>query len=144
MNQPTSKLTRRSFAAACGSASAAALGAWPSTGINVNEFRELSAELTGFPASALDVQFAAELAEALAAVGLGDELKRRLKASGGAFHDLETEIIAAWYSGVLPTPSGPVVGTFQGALIWPALVFAAPPGLCRTPQSWSEPPAASA
>lgn len=107
-------------------------------------FLKLSAELTGLPASALDAQFAHRLVEALAAGGRSGELGRRLKAPGSEFAALETEIIAAWYSGVLPAPSGAVVGTFQGALIWAALGFGRPPGVCGAPQDWSKPPPAAA
>ena len=105
---------------------------------------ELFAELTGFPASALDAPFAQQLAAALAAVGRIDELERRLRAPGDEFASLETEIIAAWYSGQLPAPSGPMVGTFRNALIWAALGFATAPGVCGAPEDWSKPPQAAA
>ena len=145
MKPSTHALSRRSFALYCGSATVAAtFGAavpeTPESGL----FQKLSAALTGFPASALDAQFAHELAAALAASGRIDELERRLRAPGGEFGDLETQIIAAWYSGILPAPSGPMVGAFRDALIWTALGFASPPGVCGAPQDWSKPPKASA
>ena len=126
MTQSIDSLSRRSFAFLCSSASvAAAFGGSPPDTPEPGPLQNLFAELTGFPASALDAQFALELAEALATGGRADELQRRLRASDGDFDDLETEIIAAWYSGDLPAPNGPapngpVVGTFQGALIWTA------------------------
>ena len=136
-------LSRRSFALFCGSASVAAATGASLPGIpEVGPFRRLSAELTGLPTSALDARFARDLAEALAAGGRRAELERRLEAPGSEFEDLETEIIAAWYSGVLPIPSGPMVGTFRDALIWAALGFTRPPGVCGTPQDWSKPPQA--
>ena len=145
MKPPTHALSRRSFALLCGSATAAAafsapVPETPESGL----FQKLSAALTGFPASALDAHLGHELATALAASGRIDELELRLKAPGSEFGGLETEIIAAWYSGVLPTPSGPMVGTFRDALIWAALGFATPPGVCGVPQDWSKPPEASA
>ena len=145
MEPSTHALSRRSFALYCGSATvAAAFGATvpetPESGL----FQKLSAALTGLPAAALDAQFAQELAATLAAGGRIGELERRLRAPGSEFGDLETEIIAAWYSGILPTPSGPMVGTFRDALIWAALGFATPPGVCAAPQDWSKPPEASA
>ena len=145
MTPSATALNRRSFALFCGSASVAAAlgGAVPETS-ELGLFQEQSAALTGFPASALDAQFAHELATALAAGGRIGELERRLRAPGSEFGDLETEIIAAWYSGILPTPSGPMVGTFRDALIWAALGFATPPGVCAAPQDWSKPPEASA
>ena len=136
-------LSRRSFALLCGSATAAAaFGAAVPETPELGLFKKLSGALTGFPASALDARFARDLAEALAAGGRRAELERRLEAPGGEFEGLETEIIAAWYSGVLPTPSGPMVGTFRDALIWAALGFAMPPGVCGAPQDWSKPPQA--
>lgn len=141
MRQSIEPLSRRSFALFCGSASvAAALGASMPRGPELYPLQKLSAELTGFPASALDAQFARNLAEALTVGGRRDELERRLEAPGSELGDLETEIIAAWYSGVLPTPSGSMVGTFREALIWAALGFAMPPGICGAPQDWSKPP----
>ena len=141
MTPSIESLSRRSFALFCGSAGvAAALGAAMPEASELEPFQKLSAALTGFPASALDAQFAHELAAALAASGRADELERRLKAPVGECGDLDTEIIAAWYSGTLPAPSGPVVSTFRDALIWAALGFATPPGVCGAPQDWSKPP----
>ena len=137
-------LNRRSFTLFCGSAGvAAAFGAALPKSSELEPFRKLSAELTGFPVSALDPQLSARLLQALVAGGCRKELKRRVLAPGPEFGGLETEIIAAWYSGVTPAPSGPVVGTFQAALIWPALGFATPPGVCSAPQDWSKPPSAN-
>lgn len=145
MTPSIESLSRWSFAIFCGSASmAAALGASMPQAPELEPFQKLSAELTGLPASMLDAQFARDLAEALAVGGRSDELERRLTAPGSEFGDLETEIIAAWYSGVLPTPSGPMVGAFRDALIWAALGFARPPGVCGAPQDWSKPPPAAA
>ena len=145
MKPSSHAISRRSFALLCGSATAAAaLGAAVPETPELGRFQKLSAALTGFPASALDAQFAHELAAALAAGGRIGELERRLRAPDGEFGGLETEIIAAWYSGILPTPSGPTVGTFRNALVWAALGFATPPGVCGAPQDWSKPPQASA
>ena len=136
---------RRSFTLFCGSAGvAAALGASLSETPELGPFRKLCAELTGFPPSALDPQLTARLLQTLVEEGRGPELTSRLQAPSPEFADLEAEIIAAWYSGVLPAPSGPVVGTFQGALIWAALGFATPLGVCGAPQDWTNPPSAPA
>ena len=135
--------SRRSFALFCGSAAvAAALGAAAPESPELERLLKLSAALTGFPASAFDAQFAVRLAAALAANGRADELARWLNAPGGEFDELETEIIAAWHSGVLPAPAGPMVGAFRDALVWAALGFATPPGVCAAPQDWSKPPQA--
>ena len=142
MTQPVRHaLSRRSFTLFCGSVSvAAALGAAMPESPQLEPFRKLSAALTGFPVAALDPRIAARLLRGLVEAGRGKELTRRLRGPGDEFSVLETEIIAAWYSGVLPAPSRPVVGSFQGALIWAALGFATPPGVCGAPQDWSKPP----
>ena len=153
MTQPARHaLNRRSFTLFCGSVSVAvAFGASLSEAPELEPFRKLSADLTGFPIAALDPQSSAQLLQALVEVGRGEELKSRLQAPGSGFSGLETEIIAAWYSGVLPAPltramDAPGEGRLltQGALIWAALGFAGPPGVCGAPQDWSKPPLASA
>ena len=144
MKRSTDSLSRRSFALLCGcAAAAAALGAAVPETPQLERLVKLSAALTGFPASALDARFAAQLAAALAANGRASELERWLNGPDGEFEELETEIIAAWYSGVLPTSAGPTVGAFREALVWAALGFATPPGVCAAPWDWSKPPQAA-
>ena len=144
MKRSMDSLSRRSFALFCGSATVAvALGAAAPETPELERLLKLSAALTGFPPSALDAQFAVRLAAALTANGRAAELEGWLNAPDGKFEELETEMIAAWYSGVLPAPSGPVVGNFQDALAWTALGFVTPPGVCAAPQDWSKPPQAS-
>ena len=107
-------------------------------------FLDLSAQLTGFPKAELDAQFAGSLVQALVESGHGAALDSLLQGEGSAdFKALEGEIIGAWYSGVLPTASGPVVATLYGALIWAAVEFAARPGVCAGLGSWGRPPASA-
>ena len=135
--------TRRSFAALCGGVAALAASApVPAEADGLAAFLDLSARLTGFPAEALDSTFGGALLRALVESGHGAALDGLLRGADGTdFSALETEIIAAWYSGVLPTASGNVVGTLYGALVWAAADFAAPPGVCAGTGSWGQPPA---
>ncbi len=139
---PNPKLTRRSFAAFCGAATGVAFAS-PVIG-NTDSFRTLSAKLTGFDESALDPQFAIQLRQALLvaghAAGLEELYEANTAAAPAAALALETDIISAWYSGVIPrTP--PVVGKLYGALVWSAADFATPPGMCAGGGGWSGVPA---
>ncbi len=145
-------LNRRTFATFCGAApSIAAMAASsPQAGV-LEAFRELSARLTGFPASALDSGFAAALWRDLSEtsdVGRQSALKTLLARpnANGADDEcadcgaVEVEIIAAWYSGILPHTDGPVVATLHDGLIWRTAWFARPPSVCAP--LWEQPPAA--
>ena len=133
-------LTRRQFAALSGVVPAA-VGA-PSLGAtDVGAFQRLSAVLTGFPPAALDHEFARNLLQTLTSSGRAaaiDALMRGADIPGRA--SLEAQIISAWYSGLLPGETGPVVATVRGALVWRVLGFASPPGSCATGAAWGEPP----
>ncbi len=133
-------LTRRRFATLA-AAAPAAVGATSTPGSEVDALRRVSATLTGFPAASLDIRFAASLLRALrnsdhrAAV---DALIRGEDVRDSA--SLQTAIVSAWYSGLLPGETGPTTATVRGALVWSVLDFASPPGTCATGAPWSEPP----
>ena len=140
-------MTRRRFAAwAIGLPAAATLGtvradAAASDAQAVLDFRARSARLTGFSVDDLDVDLASALLRSLVATGRGDELRRLASAPAAAHSALAADIVAAWYSGVHPSASGPVVATYDDALVWPALGFAQPRGVCGVPGSWAARPA---
>ncbi len=130
-------------------------GATVLDGARMDRFIAVSAGLTGVPASALDPVMAERLMTALAAMGRGDELARLLAEESETADDgISGDLIVAWYSGIHPAlaadPSGggtPVpaelVGTYAEALIWTALDFARPQGVCGgAPGHWSQPPGA--
>ena len=130
-------------------------GATVLDGARTDRFIAMSAGLTGVSPSALDPIMAERLMEAFAATGRGDELARLLAAETETADDeFSADLIVAWYSGihpVQPTDSGegstPVpaelVGTYDEALIWTALDFARPQGVCGgAPGHWSQPPGA--
>ena len=105
-------------------------------------FRSLSARLTGFDVDRIDPSRAGGIVEALVAAGDGPALDRLL--AGDSEGRLAKRIAQAWYLGELPGPGWPASRRFQEALVWQALDFAHPPGLCaQTPEAWHQPPVKS-
>lgn len=108
--------------------------------------RQRSARLVGFPAAALDEDFAVALWAAFAAGGRLADVRAWLAGSepapgaGEPPSALEGEIAAAWYGGLLPGPEDASVGAYYGALAWQAAAFATPPGRCAAPGHWAKPP----
>lgn len=116
----------------------------------VQLLRQRSASLTGFPASALDQDFAAALWAAFSAAGRSSDLRAWLAgrepaaAPGEQLSALDPEIAAAWYGGMLPGTDAVSVDAYYGALAWQAAAFATPAGRCGTPGHWAKPPRAAA
>ena len=135
-------LTRRSFATLWGAATGVAIAAPVPAAGGVDSFRALSATLTGFDESQLDAGFADALRRALLGAGHAANLAALAAPATARTPEtaaLETAIVSAWYSGVLPG-APPVVATLYGALIWSAAGFATPPGVCSG-DGWSKAPA---
>lgn len=117
-----------------GSASAASLAfAFPlsaGTGdtITVEQFRALSARLTGASLGDLDMGAAAKLLAGFISMGVAADLARLAAdpgASGGT-----TDIVAAWYSGLYEARDGLASISLTNALLWEALDFTKPAGFC--------------
>lgn len=108
--------------------------------VTVDEFRSLSARLTGVDASDLDVTAAAKVLGGLISTGHGAELAA-LIASGTSSGALANDIVAAWYSGRYDTSAGLAAFGLTNALLWRALDFTKPPGLCGGSTGyWAAPP----
>ena len=138
-------ISRRSFA--LGGASAAILAAvFPhfahaEAAVNVEQFRVLSARLTDLRSTELNAAAAAQLLDTLIGLGRGPDLARLAATSGMGAGTLADDIVAAWYSGSFDTASGPASFGLTHALLWHALDFTKPPGLCgNAPAYWAEPP----
>jgi hypothetical protein len=119
-----------------GSASAATLAfAFPlraASGdtISVEQFRALSARLTGASLGDLDMSAAAKLLAGLLSMGRGADLARLAADPGASAGTLATDIVAAWYSGLYEARDGLATISLAATLLWDALDFTKPPGFC--------------
>jgi hypothetical protein len=137
-------ITRRSF---MGGASAVALAgglrlpAFAQEAVTVDRFLAMSSRLTGVAVADLDSTMAAKLLSGFVSMGLGPGLNLLAddaKVSTGTVAD---DIVAAWYSGLYETETGPALAGFTEALLWNALDFTKPPGSCGGETGyWADPP----
>ncbi len=110
-----------------GSASAASLAfAFPLTAgtgdtITVDQFRALSARLTGASLGDLDMGVAAKLLAGYFSMGGGADLARLAADPGASAGTLATAIVAAWYSGLYEARDGLATISLANALLWDAL-----------------------
>ena len=112
----------------------------PSAPISVDQFRTLSAKLTGFDAAELDADLAEKYLSALLEVGRGSELARLIEGQAPSA-DVAKDIMTAWYSGVHRTVQGEALVTFNDALIWSSLDFTKPFASCGGETGyWAAPP----
>jgi hypothetical protein len=110
-------------------------------GIQAADFAALSSTLTGYPVT--DPAISSRMFAAFDAPDKRSELARlarlladtqeanidaALRASGLA--PLAGELVAAWYSGIVKTSSGEKVVTYTDAMMWKAMTFAKPMGVC--------------
>ncbi len=126
-------------------AGAAALAVAPplraEAGFDVDQFLSLSARLTGVSLADLDASAASSILAGFLSLGRGGELSP-LAAGPDATAPLANDIVAAWYSGTYDTSAGLASFGLTHALLWNALDYTKPPGLCggRTGY-WAAPPA---
>jgi hypothetical protein len=119
-----------------GSASAASLAIafplWAGSGdkISAEQFRALSARLTGASLGDLDMGAAAKLLAGFLSMGRGADLARLAADPGASVGTLATDIVAAWYSGLYEARDGLATISLASALLWDALDFTKPPGFC--------------
>jgi hypothetical protein len=124
----------------------------PAVGTAASQFATLSAALTGYP---IDPQLAGRMSAAfatparraglrqlarVAAASAPAQLDAAIRAAG--LDGLVNDLVAAWYSGVVKTPHGEKVVTYTGAMMWTAMKYTKPMGVCGGPFGyWSGPPA---
>lgn len=123
---------------------AAALGVPGGAGLaqttpGVAEFLALSQQLTGV--QNMDPAVAKTLLGGLLATGKGSALSALMAGSTAPdARELGDAIVGAWYSGVYDTGRGQAVATFDRALVWQALSFTKPWGLCGGDTGyWADP-----
>jgi hypothetical protein len=118
-----------------GGASAATLAVFPLPAsaqdtITVDQFRALSARLTGVAVMELDATAAGKLLAGFISMGRGGELARLAGDPGLTGETLADDIVAAWYSGSYATRAGAAAIDLTKALLWNALDFTKPRGIC--------------
>ena len=105
--------------------------------VTLPQFMALSMRLT--EAADLDAGIGEKFLGGFLASGQGAGLAGL--AAGASEPELESAIIAAWYSGVYDTGRGKAVAGFEQALLWKALTFTKPPTDCGGETGyWSQPP----
>jgi len=150
MNSIVAPIGRRDFllnlAAAIAAAGTAGFpaGLYAASSISVEQFTKLSKTLT--QAGSLDPDVARTLLGAFIATGHEADLTALIADPAGAAGKnaaVAKAIVAVWYSGVCKTATGEAVATYDQALMWNAMSFSKPMGICGGDTGyWSEPPKA--
>jgi hypothetical protein len=128
-----------------GGASAATLTVVPlpasaQDAITVDQFRALSARLTGVAVADLDATAAGKLLDGFISMGRERDLARLAADLGMSNGALANDIVAAWYSGSYATRAGAAAIDLTKALVWNALDFTKPRGVCGGATGyWAEP-----
>jgi hypothetical protein len=117
-------------ASAAGLAFAFPLSAGSGGTITVEQFRALSARLTGASLGDLDRGAAAKLLAGFISMGVAADLARLAADAGASAGTLAPDIVAAWYSGLYEARDGLATISLASALLWDALDFTKPPGFC--------------
>jgi hypothetical protein len=109
--------------------------------LTVDQFRTLSARLIGAGLPALDATAAGKLLDGFISMGRGPDLVVLAADPGTSVGTLADDIVAAWYSGLYTTSAGVAKLDVTKALLWHALDFTKPPGLCGGPTGyWADAP----
>jgi hypothetical protein len=98
--------------------------------ITVDQFRALSATLTGASVTELDATTVGKLLDGFISMGRGPDLALLAADPGVSGGTLADDVVAAWYSGVYDTSAGLASFGLTNALLWNALNFSKPPGFC--------------
>jgi hypothetical protein len=98
--------------------------------ITVDQFRALSATLTGASVTELDATTVGKLLDGFISMGRGPDLALLAADPGVSGGTLADDVVAAWYSGVYDTSAGLASFGLTNALLWSALNFTKPPGFC--------------
>jgi hypothetical protein len=108
--------------------------------VTVDQFRALSARLTGVAVADLNATAAGKLLAAFISMGHGRDLARLAADPGVTGGTLANDIVAAWYSGSYTTRAGAAAIDLTQALLWNALDFTKPRGVCGGATGyWAEP-----
>jgi hypothetical protein len=109
--------------------------------VTVEQFRELSARLSGAALADLDATMAGKLLDGFVSMGRGPALALLAADPQVTTGTVADDVVAAWYTGTYDTPAGPAVAGFTDALLWNAIDFTKPPGWCGGETGyWADPP----
>jgi hypothetical protein len=96
--------------------------------------------LTGATVAALDTTIADELLNGFISLGRGRDLAVLAADPGTSAGAVANDIVAAWYSGSYRLRAGATAFGLTGALLWKALDFTKPPGVCGGATGyWADP-----
>jgi hypothetical protein len=98
--------------------------------ITVDQFRTLSARLTGASVTDLAETTAGKLLDGFISMGRGPDLALLAADPRVSPGTLADDIVAAWYSGNYDTSACLASFGLTNALLWNALNFTKPPGFC--------------
>ena len=136
-------IARRSLIIGGASAATVAVVPLPASAqdtITVDQFRALSARLTGVAVTDLDPIAAGKLLAGFISLGRGGDLARLAADPGLTDGTLTDDIVAAWYSGSYVTRAGKAAIDLRNALVWKALDFTKARGECGGATGyWAEP-----
>jgi hypothetical protein len=133
-------ITRRYLIVGGTSAATFAVGLSPAARtaetITVDEFRRLSAKLTGIGLASLDARAAGKLLDGFVSLGLGSDLAVLAADPAASTGKLANDVVAAWYSG----RAGAATIELNQALVWKVLDFTKPTGECGGETGyWAQP-----
>jgi hypothetical protein len=138
-------ISRRSLVVGGASAAALVAGSPLRAGaqetVTVEQFRALSARLSGAALADLDATMAGKLLDGFVSMGRGPALALLAADPQVTTGTVADDVVAAWYTGTYDTPAGPAVAGFTDALLWNAVDFTKPPGWCGGATGyWADPP----
>jgi hypothetical protein len=120
--------------------------------ITVAQFGALSAALTGYPAA--DAATNAGMLRAFATPARRAHLAALAKVvaqtpaagldaaiSAQNLDGIANDLVGAWYSGIVADGNARTLVLYKGALVWTAMTFSKPMGVCGGPTNyWASPP----
>lgn len=138
--------------AATAASAATAAGASASAGTTIAQFSALSATLTGYPPG--DPGVAAKMLKAFATPARRRSLQALAKLVAATppaeldaalklnqLDGIANDLVGAWFSGIVTNPQGQQLVLYTDALVWTAMTFSKPMGVCGGPTNyWAQPP----
>lgn len=120
--------------------------------LTATQFGTLSAALTGYPAA--DAATNAKMLRAFATPARRAQVAALAQVVAGTptagldaaiaaakLDGVANELVGAWFSGIVTNGKTPTLVLYTGALVWTAMTFSKPMGVCGGPTGyWANPP----